>query len=261
MMVIKENTTNKLFRKRAGYFVLCMLTVAVMLFPLSCEKVLFADQGELQVREEQFDRFTDISFYDIFDVTLLSGDQYSFRLESPEKFMKNIYVQLDSGNLIFSDSNFVKIMADYPRPRVVLTFPELTGTLLLESPVRLTTIDTLRLPAFRIQSLGKTGEIDLLLDADRFSITTGSDNSGYYIFRGKVRSARYWARGSSIMDASGLAAEAVDVFNNSMGDCHVNAGQRLEARLNAAGNVYYTGDPGEVVVTEESGTGRLLPAD
>ncbi len=237
---------------------LTIIIAGLILITLSCEKVLFMEQGDMVVREERFDRFTHVTFYDIFDVELQSGDTYSYRLQAPEKFMERLFVILDSGNLVFRDSNIVKIMADYPRPRVVLSFPELEGTMLLESPVRLTTADTLHIPAFSLQSLGKTGELDLLLDVERFSVTTGSDNSGYYVFRGKALSARYWARGSSIMDASGLEADDVYVFNNSIGDCQVHVSRRLEARLNSAGNVYYTGEPVEVVVSEESGTGRLI---
>ncbi|MCF8227012.1 MAG: DUF2807 domain-containing protein [Bacteroidales bacterium] len=241
--------------------VLTILISGLILILPSCEKVLFMDQGEVVVREEQFDRFTHVSFYNIFDVELQSGDEYSYRLEAHEKYMEHLFATLDSGNLVFRDSNIVKIMADYPRPRVVIRFPELEGTMLLESPVRLTSADTLSIPAFRLQSLGKAGEIDLVLNVDRFNVTTGSDNTGYYVFRGMARSARYWARGSSIMDASGLNVEDAYVFNNSIGDCQVLVSRRLEARLNSAGNVYYTGEPVEVVVTEESGTGRLIPVN
>ncbi len=241
--------------------VLTILISGLIVIPLSCEKVLFMEQGEVVVREEQFDRFTHVSFYNIFDVELQSGDRFGYRLEAYEKYMERLFATLDSGNLVFRDSNIVQIMADYPRPRVVVTFPELEGTMLLESPVRLTTADTLRIPAFRLQSLGKAGEFDLVLNVDRFNVTTGSDNTGYYVFRGKARSARYWARGSSIMDASGLEAEDVYVFNNSIGDCQVFVSRRLEARLNSAGNVFYTGGPDEVVVTEESDTGRLIPVN
>ena len=92
-------------------------------------------------------------------------------------------------------------------------------------------------------------------------MVTGSDKFGYYFFRGNANSTRFWPRGNSQVDASELFSQNCYVYNNSIGDCYVNVSQKLEARLNTIGNVIYSGNPKEIVIIEESGSGKVLPAD
>jgi hypothetical protein len=227
----------------------------------SCEKIIFHDPGDMAIRSAGFEGFSKISFYDIFDVELRSDSSFFVDLETNEKYMDNIEISLDSGNLIFIDNNNLKWLPDYNRPRVTITFPSLSEYIHLQSPVNLFSSDTLVVPYFRIVSLGKTGDFNLLLNVDHFQIETGSDNSGYYSFKGRAGSARYWPRGSSIMDGSELEAERCYVYNNSIGDCQVNVTKRLEVRLNTMGNVCYYGNPEEIIIEEESGAGKLISCE
>ncbi|MCF8226350.1 MAG: DUF2807 domain-containing protein [Bacteroidales bacterium] len=227
----------------------------------SCEKIIFSDNGELVRLETEFESFSQISFYDIFDVEIAVDTVFSVSVETDEEFLDQISVTLDSGNLILNDHNVLKILTDYPRPFVRITLPYLNDHILLKAPVRITSSDTLRIPKLRIVSLGKAADIDLCIDTDHFQITTGSDNFGFYRVRGYSDNSRLWPRGSSIFDASELETKNCYVFNNSIGDCTVNVRGTLEAGLDRAGNIYYYGRPEEIVILEESGTGKLIQVD
>lgn len=223
-----------------------------------CEKLILAGEGELLTITEEYETFSKLSFYDIYDVKLRSDSVFSVTLQVYEKYRDRIEMRLDSGNISFYDRNPERWLPEYPWPVVVISFPRLDDQLFIDSPVWISTPDTLRVPSLKVLSLGKTGEFKMTLETDFFSFVTGSDNAGYYIFSGKADDVRLWPRGSSQVNAAGLVTHNCNVYNNSIGDCSVNVTGRLEARLNTAGNIIYYGDPAEIVLTEESGEGRLM---
>ena len=235
-----------------------IIVLVIILVFSGCEKVIFSGEGEVVVLQEEFDSFSKITFYDIFAVELRSDSIFSVELETRERYMDRLSLSIDSGNLVLHDHNQMKWLSDYTRPVVRISFPELTDQILLRSPVEMTTMDTLHVPYLNIVTLGKTATMNMVVDTEQFQFTTGSDNSGYYSFRGKTGYSKLWARGSSIIDASGLDAIHCNIYNNSIGDCTVSVTEKLEARLNTMGNVNYYGNPQEIQLLEESGSGRLI---
>ncbi|MCK4923042.1 MAG: DUF2807 domain-containing protein, partial [Bacteroidales bacterium] len=184
-------------------FYLNISILGIILFSFSaCEKIIFSDPGSIQKISTTYDYFSQISIYDIFEIELKTDSIFSVELESYKKYIENISIVIDSGELVIKDNNNFKGLADYPRPKLIITFPKLDDQILLKAPVKMTTIETLQLPKLKLILLGKTGECDLTMDVDNFQMVTGSDNFGYYTFRGNSNSTRFWPRGSSQVDAS-----------------------------------------------------------
>jgi hypothetical protein len=239
---------------KLSIFILSTLTLN------SCEKILYLNEGQAVEKVQAYDYFSKISFYDIFDVELKTDSIFSVKLVSPKKFIENIIIREDSGELVFYDENFARWLPDYPRPKLIISFPRLDDELFAQSPVKLTNYDTLRIDKLNLVFLGRTGETDIIMDVNNFKMVNSSDDVGYYYFRGKANSANIWPRGGSQVDASGLVTNYCIVYNNSIGDCYVNVLHKIQARLNTAGNVIYSGHPQEIIITEQSGSGRLLPS-
>jgi len=238
-----------------------LFLVFVLLMWHGCEKVILSGEGELLTVSEEYDVFEGITFYDIFHVRLLSDSVFSVALKVHEKYRDNVSFILDSGVISFYDKNPERWLPEYPWPVVEIRFPRLDGKLFLESPVWITTPDTLRVPRLNLLSLGKTGDFNITMETESFQFVTGSDNSGMYTFQGSAESARIWPRGSSQVNAANLRMQRCNVYSNSIGDCSVYVTGRLEVRLNTMGDVVYYGDPDEVMLVEESGEGRLIKAD
>lgn len=235
--------------------------MAILFLLSSCEKLIFSDNEPIQKSFNSYNYFSQISIYDIFEIELKTDSLFSIELETYNKYIENISIVLDSGELVIIDDNNFKSLPDYPRPKLKVTFPKLDDHILIKAPVKMTTIDTLQLPKLKLILLGKTGEFDITMDVAYFQMVTGSDNFGYYSFRGNANSTRFWPRGSSQVDASELSSQNCYVYNNSIGDCFVNVSQKLEAKLNTIGDVIYCGSPKEIVIIEESGSGRVIDAD
>lgn len=233
----------------------------ILLTQVSCEKIIMSNEGPESERLEKYDYFSKLTFNDIFEAELKTDTAFSVRLISPEKYIDNIIITLDSGEISFSDENFARWMPDYPRPKVIISFQNLDNQILVNAPVKLTSIDTLKTKQLRLFLLGKTGEYDLTINVKYFHMVTGSDNFGHYYFRGFAKTSALWPRGSCQIDASGLSTEECRVYNNSIDDCYVNVSKKIQARLNTAGNVYYSGNPQEIEIIEVSGSGRLIPVE
>jgi hypothetical protein len=235
--------------------------IALLMLFSSCEKVLFSGSGEIETEINTYDYFSKISIYHTFDVELVSDSIFSIEVEATEEHIGNISIELVSFDLKIRDENELKWLTGYQRPKLRISFPKLDDRIFVEYPVNMRSVDTLRLPKLVLLSLGKTGDFDLLLDVDYFQAATGSDNYGSYTFRGSAEHAYLWPRGSSRFDASELQTKTCVVKSNSIGDCWVNVSEKLEAQLNTMGNIYYYGNPDEIVLLEESGSGKLIAVE
>jgi hypothetical protein len=238
-----------------------LLIGLLLLVVVSCEKVIFSDLGDVQHKEIEYDYFSEISIYNTFDVEVKSDTAFSIELEAYGDYIENIIIELDSNNLKISDENELKWMTGYPRPKVRITFPRLDDKIFFEYPINIYSIDTLHLPRLVVLSLGKTADLDLLLDVDYFQLATGSDNYGSYTIKGNAEYSYLWTRGSSRFEASALHTKSCVVKSNSIIDCWVNVSERLEAQLNTSGNIFYSGNPDEIVLLEESGSGKLISTE
>ncbi len=237
------------------------LSIIILLTQVSCEKIIMSNEGQESERIENYEYFSKLTFYDIFEAELRTDTAFSIKLISHEKYIENIIITIDSGEISFRDENFARWMPDYPRPRVYLSFPRLDNKILVNSPVKLTSADTLKTDRLTLVLLGKTGEYDLTMNVGYFQVVTGSDNFGHYYFRGYAKTTNIWPRGSCQIDASSLSSQECNVYNNSIGDCFINVSHKIKARLNTAGNVYYSGNPSEIIINEESGSGKLIRTD
>jgi len=236
----------------------CIFILLLFIQLVSCEKIIFHDSGDLLKDKITYDSFSKIMISSVFDVELFTDTVYSVEVEAFEAYIDYIHQTLDSGCVEIVDKNKLTWLPDYPRPTLKISFPKLDDHLHIMAPVKLITKDTLELPVLRIISLGKVGDIDINIHAVNFQLTTGSDNYGYYIIKGKTENSRIWLRGSSIVDAYELNTNYTYVYNNSVGDCWVDVNNKLIARLNTLGSVYYQGNPDEIEIIEESGEGKLI---
>ena len=240
-------------------FIILIYGLTLMLFT-ACEKILLNNPGKQITVNKLIIPFSEIAFYDIFDVEIKSDSIYSLRFSGYSEYLDNISFISDSGVLKIRDKNNYKWLADYPRTKITIGFPKI-NRIWLEAPSHLVSIDTLKLELFDLVSRGKTAEIDLTLDVNKLVLWTGSLDFGYYNLRGKAKSCYLWHQGNSIVDARELVSTNCEVHNFSIGNSFINVITKLKVHLYSAGNIYYRGDPEEIDIAEQSNKGRLIRLD
>ena len=230
--------------------------LATVVFNVSCEKTIFFTRDQDHTIYIESEAFDTVFINDIFNIELRSDSLHSIRLEGGERLIKNISVRTVNNSLHLKDNNSFKWLPDYPEARITISFPAL-GRMVLMSPCTITSNDTLHLDNISFYSIGHTAIMDITVNAHSISFTTDGNNFGHYTFRGYSRHADLWQRGSSKLFAEDMETEFMKITNNSIADSYVHANRQLIAVINHYGNVYYRGDPEEIIIEDMSSRGSL----
>ena len=106
----------------------------------------------------------------------------------------------------------------------------------------------------------KLADIDLNLGCRTFYYWNNPNGTKLKL-KGDVQELKIWNAGLAQVNSTGLNAEYVLCENGSLGDCQVRAAQKLEYSITNRGNIYYYGNPAEIVVGIHSSDGKLIKAD
>lgn len=242
--------------KTDSVLTITFLFLAAAIINVSCEKTIFFSRDQDHTLYMETEEFDTLVINDVFSIELKSDSVYSIRLEGGEKLIKNISVRTDNKSMHLKDNNSFKWLPDYPEARITVSFPAL-GKMVLRSPSTITSYDTLHLDNFSLYSLGHTAIMDITLIAHSIRFTTDGNNFGHYTFRGYSRHADLWHRGSSWLFAEDLETEFMKITNNSIADGYVYANRQLVAIINHYGNIYYRGNPDDIIIEEMSSSGNL----
>jgi hypothetical protein len=229
----------------------------VILLISACEEGIFFKDDKIH-RDILTGPFRKIVISSIFDIELKNDSLHSITVIGNSRIVENISIALHNGILNITDLNSFRFLPDYPRPKLLIAFPDL-DTLRLNSPFSLISSDTIRVNRLSILSTGHIAEIDLTLSASWLSFSTSWNDFGYHIFRGIAEEAEFFIYGSARLDASELLAGRALVNNESIADAYVNVAELLKVRLWHYGNIYYINSPDSIIIEIMNSRGRLIP--
>lgn len=106
----------------------------------------------------------------------------------------------------------------------------------------------------------KLAEIDLNLGCRTFYYWNNPNGTKMKL-TGTVQELKLWNAGLGQVDASLLHSDYVLCENGSLGNCQVRASQKLEYSITNKGNIYYYGNPAELVAGPLTAAGKLIKAD
>ncbi len=241
-------------------FVNIVIMLSLVLIFQGCEKGVFYREGREVTREFLLEEFDVINVAGIFDIELSTDSLFSVKLYSHEATIDDIEFIIDGTTLILSDNNPSQWLPDYPRTRIVVSFPDISRIITSE-PCSILSNDTLFVHDLSIETMELFTRIDLLIDAYNISLVTHTQDFGVHRFRGKTNNASFRVTGAARLDASGLRANYTNIFSRTVADSYVYAKDRLVAGMRHYGNIIYYGDPEEIEISEMSSRGHLIPGD
>lgn len=106
----------------------------------------------------------------------------------------------------------------------------------------------------------KLAELDLNLACKTFYYWNNPNGTEMKL-TGNVQELKIWNAGLGQVEASTLQSDYVLCVNGSLGDCSVRANQKLEYSITNKGNIYYYGNPAEIVEFTVPAGGKLIKAD
>ena len=228
-----------------------------LLLIISCNKALF-NAGDTVTRELKIEvQFSIIDIENIFDITLVNDTVNKVLVTCGENLQPYVSIKVKDGILYFDHSVKENWSRSYQKIKleVHLTFgPRID----IHEPISLKTIGVFKADYFALIDFWKVSEVDINLDVHTCGIYMSSDNFGYFKVKGKAQTADIWGWGSAYVLADSLVTQNCHVIQRGMADVHVNVTGQLAVSLEFTGDVYYRGNPTEVIIEKQTSTGRLI---
>lgn len=236
------------------------LILIVTTLQLACNKRdCLSTSGQKVKVTRDLDAFKQIEIYNFFNVYLKSDTVNKIEIEAGEKLIPNIVSDVAQDVLTIKDINACGFIKGYASKNLYISMDTLTEVLIHDG-INLYTIDTLRYNTLKVKYLSQIGQCDLMLNGYSFQLQVWYA-SGEYKLKGKTKYAYLDAEELSFIYAEEFESEFCDVYQNSMGDCYIKTDGQLKIRILDSGNIYYSGNPSEIIYEEMSGTGKLIKKD
>jgi hypothetical protein len=239
-------------------FVAILMSLVALL--VSCDKALF-DAGDTVTKEIAIDGpVSSINIQNIFDIVLVQDTVNKVLVTCGENLQSYVSITAQDGVLTLNHS--VKNSWSRKYEKIKLEVHLITISKIdIHEPVSLKTSGVFKCDNFVLTDFDKVSEVDVNLDVTFCGIYMSSDNYGYFKVKGKAQSADIWGWGSAYVKADSLVAQNCSVLHRGMADVYVNVTGKLSVSLEFSGDVYYTGNPTEIVIVEQLSSGRLIKMD
>lgn len=236
------------------------VTIAILLLfhIVSCEKNAFFNAGENVSQEILLDKMiSSIEVNTMLDITLVQDSINKAIVTCGENLLSDINIFVKDDILHLNNTIKYNWSRSYEKVKLelhLISIPQLN----IRKPAYITTRDTFKTNEFFLIDWGEFTKVDVTLDVNSCAIDVSSDDFGHYTVRGKAVSAKFYGKGSSFIYANELRAQNCTVKQLSIGDIYINVSNVLRVSLLSSGNIYYSGNPNNVVIDKCSSTGKLI---
>jgi hypothetical protein len=239
-------------------YLLLFIPVFFVALLSSCEDGAFFSK-EINSTEEVIinQQFKTIEVRNIFEINLVQDSIARVFVTCGDDFHKMIDISVNDTILILNHRLKNDWMRKYQKIKLELHLNQ-DIIITLKAPVKLTNSDTLMLSEIKIINENEFSEINLTIKTNKFQIAMSPTNFGNYIFQGLSLNTIIYGCGSSFVDSRNLISQNSIVISKSIKDIFVNTYNKLTVRIDDIGNIYYCGQPEEIVIKEQLSTGKLI---
>ncbi len=202
------------------------------------------------------DDFNTIDVYDIFDVALKQGNEYSVKIITNKTLLDNVDVSVDDTLLTITDKNKCYFLRDYDvKIDIVITAPDVKE-INFYSASSFKSIGELNYDRFLFRCYGKLASADFTANCSDHLFVSLWNVSGDFYVHGKTLYLSILDHGSAYVHAFDLSAEYISIEQRSTGNVEVYANRKITALLCDIGNIYYKGNP--VIDSVITGKGKII---
>jgi hypothetical protein len=218
---------------------------------------MFKGTGPLTTEERTLAPFTRIELKSDVDVIYHYDTIRRVKVTAGQNLIEKISTNVENGNLLIKNKNKYNWVRSYhPEIKVEIWLPDLTYIEAFDATGDINFVDTLKVEEFTLESFGSFGNYTLLLDTKRayLKLNNGPANLNA---KGKSENTYLYNAGFGINDTRELRSNYVYIRSISTNSSYVYSINALDASIEATGNIYYLGNPTDVILTKK-GSGEII---
>lgn len=184
--------------------------------------------------------------------------EYKITVTAGKHLIEKVTTETDNGILRIDNENKCNWVRDFNNTFDVHIYLPVLDTLeVFESSGNIYFIDTMKVDRFSFQSWSSTGDYYLKLDASTSYMALQTGPASLYA-EGKTGVSYMWNQGQGLYDARNLIADDIYATNRSMNREYLFAKNKLYAKIEFSGDLYYGGNPPDIKL-EDFGGGEFIP--
>lgn len=247
--------------KNLSYIILVIIIIITTL--PGCDKFFLDDcarsSGKVIFESRESADISYISLTDNVNLILEQGSAHSIRVEAGENIIGNIITEIDGNNLYIRNENHCNWVRSYSKEINVYVTVSSLDSINYRGSGEIISLDTIRNDSIKVDVWEGSGTINMKIDVDksRLNLHYGTVDM---IFSGYSGLTYIYASSYGPFHCQDLETKYTLINNRGTNDCYVRASLKLFAEIEYVGNIYYYGDP-EEVLSNITGTGQLIKMD
>ncbi|WP_372643572.1 GIN domain-containing protein [Ancylomarina sp.] len=239
-------------------YILCLIILC------SCNFINpFHDEGAYIETLIELEDFTQIEIHNIFNIEIIEDTESYILYKGGETILDEMSYSSLSGRLRL-DHSFMNWTKNFKMPTLEIHMPLLEGVDLYASG-NIKSLNQLSGDKIGINVYGtaETYEIKLNINYNQLRFHSRGSVGGTFAVSGECPVAVYTLNGSTNIQASELISKDVQVAQNSLGDAHIFALEKITATFYKSGDIYYKGNPEEIEIkydqiNNQDASGKLI---
>lgn len=201
--------------------------------------------------------FNRIYLTDNIDLRVHIGQGHQIDISGGGNLLPQVETSIENGTLRISNGNRCNWTRNFKERIVIDAYtPDLKAIYLEDAIGNVTFLDTVHSDEFRLDSYSSMGSYQLLLNCTTATLAIHNGSADLKVSGNAQNQYGYYA-GYGEFDAGNLTTHFAYITNKGTNSIIVNPINLLDALIEEAGNIYYTGRP-DSIRSRISGTGKLI---
>lgn len=230
----------------------------------SCKKEnsigCFVSSGKEISIIRELDPFTEIELNHVFEIYLIQDSSSFVEIIAGENLMDGIVSNVIDGRLLIDNNNTCNWMRGYSKILTVRIHCQNFELLTINGECDVFSEGIIQMDTFFIDVNSGACLCDISINAKLIKLKVHA-GTGKFTIKGECKSSYVYSHGNAHVFQENLIAERLQIYNNSTGDARINVSNFLHVEFLGRGNIYYKGNPSEIIIQEQYGEGELIKID
>ena len=237
---------------RGFVYILSLFMLVALVAGCSKEKNdCLKSTGDIMREDRTVQTFKEIEVYNNVNVVITQGIFSAVTVEAGENLIDKVTTELRGDVLVIKNENKCNWVRSYKHEITAYVTTKTLERISHNGYGKISGTNTIQSDGLVI-SINGNGDVELDINANY--CFSDMHKTGDLILSGYAGTSGLWSSGNNWIRCEDLITDTTFVESRTTGDCFVNVSSKFQALLNGSGNIYYSGDPGDVK-TEVIGSG------